>query len=110
MCIKLLGSCVLTRVNLLPPSSGSGAGWTICCGSARADVYLDAWPLCINSCPDPSLLRFRRWVDHLLWEREGRSDEVYRMKGLLSVEADERKHMLQVGNRSVMYGTSKHIK
>lgn len=49
-------------------------------------------------------------MDHLLWEREGRSDEVYRMKGLLSVEADERKHMLQVGNRSVMYGTSKHIK
>lgn len=44
-------------------------------------------------------------MDHLLWEREGRADEVYRMKGLLSVQGDERKHMLQVGDYNVMYLT-----
>ena len=43
-----------------------------------------------------ALCRLKSWVDHLLWDREQRTDEMYRMKGLLSVKGSERKHMLQV--------------
>lgn len=41
------------------------------------------------------LERLKSWVDHLLWDREQRADEIYRMKGLLSVKGSEHKHMLQ---------------
>lgn len=36
-------------------------------------------------------------MDHLLWDRESRPDEIYRMKGLLSVTGSDKKHSLQVG-------------
>ncbi|PNW88957.1 hypothetical protein CHLRE_01g052000v5 [Chlamydomonas reinhardtii] len=47
-------------------------------------------------CEHPvDLGRFKSWVDHLLWDRESRPDEIYRMKGLLSVTGSDKKHSLQ---------------
>ncbi|GFR53016.1 hypothetical protein Agub_g15708 [Astrephomene gubernaculifera] len=47
-------------------------------------------------CEQPvDLDRFKSWVDHLLWDRESRPEEIYRMKGLLSVAGSDKKHMLQ---------------
>ncbi|GIL85440.1 hypothetical protein Vretimale_10620 [Volvox reticuliferus] len=47
-------------------------------------------------CDQPvDMERFKSWVDHLLWDRDSRADEIYRMKGLLWVQGSEKKHMLQ---------------
>ncbi|KXZ54969.1 hypothetical protein GPECTOR_3g136 [Gonium pectorale] len=47
-------------------------------------------------CEQPvDLERFKSWVDHLLWDRDTRPDEIYRMKGLLAVAGSDKKHMLQ---------------
>lgn len=46
----------------------------------------------VRSCP----CRLKEWIDHLLWDREGREEDIYRMKGVLSIEGSDQKHQLQV--------------
>ncbi|MEW5302896.1 MAG: hypothetical protein WDW38_003996 [Sanguina aurantia] len=41
------------------------------------------------------LERLKEWIDQLLWDREGREEDIYRMKGVLSIEGSDQKHQLQ---------------
>ncbi len=42
------------------------------------------------------LRRVKGWMDRLLWDREQHPEDIYRVKGVLHVRGDPRKHMLQV--------------
>ncbi len=49
----------------------------------------------LRSSQPVALEALRGWLDQLLWERQEGGPDVYRMKGVLLVEAEPRCHMLQ---------------
>jgi hypothetical protein len=38
----------------------------------------------------------KSFLDKLLWDRDTHPEDIYRVKGVLSLEGDDRKHMVQV--------------
>ncbi|GLC33940.1 hypothetical protein PLESTB_000820300 [Pleodorina starrii] len=78
----------------LTPTRGSAQAMASC---ADADHVHDNQVSTVSlRCDHPvDLERFKSWVDHLLWDRDSRADEIYRMKGLICVEGSDKKHMLQ---------------
>jgi len=39
-------------------------------------------------------------MDKLLWDRETHPEDIYRVKGVVMVKGDARKHLVQVGGRA----------
>ncbi|KAG2432777.1 hypothetical protein HYH02_012909 [Chlamydomonas schloesseri] len=82
-------------------ASGDGAGASPNLGANAPEaspdhVHDNSMSTISLRCEHPvDLNRFKSWVDHLLWDRESRPDEIYRMKGLLSVTGSDKKHSLQ---------------
>ncbi|EFJ50457.1 hypothetical protein VOLCADRAFT_88817 [Volvox carteri f. nagariensis] len=83
-------SCCSSRAHSFHARSGTSSAIAAAAAAAVAACSVGG-----NGGGNSSGAGFKSWVDHLLWDRDSRPDEIYRMKGLLCVEGSEKKYMLQ---------------
>ncbi|KAK9813905.1 hypothetical protein WJX73_004240 [Symbiochloris irregularis] len=51
--------------------------------------------VCLQAPEPVDLTKVRYWLDTLLWETEAAKEDIYRMKGVLTVQGSDRQHVLQ---------------
>ncbi|KAL6748216.1 CobW/HypB/UreG, nucleotide-binding domain-containing protein, partial [Haematococcus lacustris] len=51
--------------------------------------------VCLRSSQPLSLERLKSFLDKVLWDRETHPEDIYRVKGVVQIQGDPRKHMVQ---------------